>query len=132
MTWRFSTFLRRWATVRRERWKEFLFLDQTTICQACQLFSQYSEPRSHSLPEKNYFVNLKSNLALLFNKGHNLLTIAFPQKFFKFNEFPLKKLKQNYATADSTKVKAAQQQMTFLEVTAFIAALASLGLQVEQ
>ena len=26
------------------------------------------------------FVNLKSNLALLYNKGHNLLTPAFPQK----------------------------------------------------
>ena len=27
-----------------------------------------------------FFVNLKSNLALLYNKGHNLLTSAFPQK----------------------------------------------------
>ena len=33
---------------------------------------------------KNSFVNLKSNSALLCNKGHNLLTSTFPPNFFYF------------------------------------------------
>ena len=36
----------------------------------------------------NNFVNLKSNLALLYNKGHNLLTSALP-KNVKLIEFPI-------------------------------------------
>ena len=36
------------------------------------------------------FVNLKSNSALLYNKGHNLLTSAFPPKLVKSIKFPLK------------------------------------------
>ena len=39
---------------------------------------------------KKYFVNLKSNRALLYNKGHNLLTSAFPPKLVKLIKFPLK------------------------------------------
>ena len=37
--------------------------------------------------DKN-FDNLKSNMALLYNKGHNLLTSAFPQKHVKLIKFP--------------------------------------------
>ena len=37
-----------------------------------------------------HFVNLKSNSALSYNKGHNLLTSAFPQKLFKLIKFLLK------------------------------------------
>ena len=39
------------------------------------------------------FVNLKSNSALLYIKGHNLLTSAFPPKNVKLIKFPLKKLR---------------------------------------
>ena len=40
----------------------------------------------------SYFVNLKSNLAILNNKSHNLLTSAFHPKNVKLINFPLKKL----------------------------------------
>ena len=36
------------------------------------------------------FVNLKSNLALLYNKGHNLLTSAFPPNNVKIFKFSIK------------------------------------------
>ena len=36
-----------------------------------------------------YFVNLKSNSALLYNKGHNLLASAFTPKLVKLIKFPL-------------------------------------------
>ena len=36
------------------------------------------------------FVNLKSNSALLYNKGHNLSKVLFPKQF-KLIKFPLKK-----------------------------------------
>ena len=36
------------------------------------------------------FVNLKSNSVPLYNKGHNLLTSAFPQKNVKLIKFQLK------------------------------------------
>ena len=39
---------------------------------------------------QKYFVNLKSNSALLYNKSHNLLTSAFPQKNVKLIKFQLK------------------------------------------
>ena len=38
------------------------------------------------------FVNLKSNSALLYNKGHNELTSAFPPKSVKLIKFSFKKL----------------------------------------
>ena len=49
---------------------------------------------------RNYFylscktgsVNLKSNLALLHNKGHNLLTSAFSPKKCKINQISVKKV----------------------------------------
>ena len=31
-------------------------------------------------------------MALLYNKGHNFLTSAFPQKYVRLIKFPLKKL----------------------------------------
>ena len=34
----------------------------------------------------HYFVNLKSNSTLLYNKGHNLLTSALPTKHTQLNE----------------------------------------------
>ena len=40
--------------------------------------------------QTKYFVNLKSNSTLLYNKGHNLLTSAFPPNLAKFIKFPLK------------------------------------------
>ena len=40
--------------------------------------------------QKKVFVNLKSNSAILYNKGHNLLTSAFPQKHVKLAKFLLK------------------------------------------
>ena len=43
-------------------------------------FLQNLDSKSEKNYEKNVFVNLKSNLALLYNKGHNLLTSAFPPK----------------------------------------------------
>ena len=41
--------------------------------------------------DEKCFVNLKSISALLYNKGHNLLTRAFPQKPVKLIKFPLKR-----------------------------------------
>ena len=43
-----------------------------------------------SSKHRKSFVNLKSNSALLYNKGHNLLTSAFPPKNVRLIKFPLK------------------------------------------
>ena len=40
--------------------------------------------------DKKYFVHLKSNSALFYIKGHNLLTSAFPPKNVEILKFPLK------------------------------------------
>ena len=49
------------------------------------------------------FVNLKSNSALLCNKGHNLLTSVFPQKLVKLIKFPFTQVIYYCLTATSLK-----------------------------
>ena len=39
--------------------------------------------------DKKVFVNHKSNSALLYNKGYNLLTSAFPPKLVQLKKFPM-------------------------------------------
>ena len=62
-------------------------VDSMTFCMTVTHFSALEEL---TLKQENIFVNLKSNSALLYNKGHNLLTSAFPPKHVKIIKFPLK------------------------------------------
>ena len=48
---------------------------------------------------ENYFVNLKSNLALLSNESHNLLKIVFPLNMSNIAYFPAL-VKSNFAMAE--------------------------------
>ena len=47
-----------------------------------------SQPAKKNKYAKKVFVNLKSNLALKSNKGHNLLKIVFPSNNVKLFMFP--------------------------------------------
>ena len=44
------------------------------------LHEKHNKEQKKKNETKNVSVKLKSNLALLYNKGHNLLTSAFPSK----------------------------------------------------
>ena len=51
-----------------------------------------------NLNDLTHFVNLKSNLAFLYNKGHNFLTSAFPQTNVIAPFLDLKPLLQSLVT----------------------------------
>ena len=61
---------------------------------------------------KTVFVNLKSNSAFLYNKGHNLLTSAFPQKLVKLIKFPFI---AQIASLQRREGKQAMQDKTFTQ-----------------